>query len=238
MHGKSNRGFTLIELLVVIAIIAILAAILFPVFARAREKARQASCASNVKQLMLGLSMYVQDYDEKTCGMRMGYGNGSGGDVCGWGISWCDMIQPYIKNYQLFACPSNAVNALTPPGGVAYFTSYGYSSGSGGSSAGGCGDIGYNNANPPLTVSLAQFTSPASTPKIMDCVHYSMRPPGGGMCGANPNWSKATDLTVAGGRCNGALAIHNGGLNVGFMDGHVKWMSAQNLQMANNGLVW
>ena len=89
-----RRGFTLIELLVVIAIIAILAAILFPVFARAREKARQASCQSNLKQILLGAHMYAQDYDE-TC--VIGYDNGR---------LWSDLMQPYIKNTQLMVCPS------------------------------------------------------------------------------------------------------------------------------------
>ncbi len=90
-----RKGFTLIELLVVIAIIAILAAILFPVFARAREKARQASCQSNLKQIGLGLSMYAQDYDEMTCGQL--YGD--------WW--WTDLIVPYTKNWQIQVCPSN-----------------------------------------------------------------------------------------------------------------------------------
>ena len=70
MKSEKSRGFTLIELLVVIAIIAILAAILFPVFAQARESARQVSCLSNVKQMSLGIMMYVQDYDEKFCPSR------------------------------------------------------------------------------------------------------------------------------------------------------------------------
>ncbi len=97
-----KSGFTLIELLVVIAIIAILAAILFPVFARAREKARQTSCLSNVKQLALGQLMYIQDYDEMTAPHACG-------DV-GHGYLYCtfEVLLPYIKNTQLFRCPSRA----------------------------------------------------------------------------------------------------------------------------------
>lgn len=93
-----RRGFTLIELLVVIAIIAILAAILFPVFARAREKARQSSCLSNVKQLVLGCLMYAQDYDE-----RWPYYNREGryfytyDNEYHYGM-WYKVIEPYIKN--------------------------------------------------------------------------------------------------------------------------------------------
>ncbi len=88
---RRKSGFTLIELLVVIAIIAILAAILFPVFAQAREKARQASCQSNVKNLAVAISMYAQDYDE-----RMPQGTRGN-------IRWGGQIQPYVKNLQLNA---------------------------------------------------------------------------------------------------------------------------------------
>ena len=100
---KLTKGFTLIELLVVIAIIAILAAILFPVFARARENARRASCQSNLKQIGLGIMQYTQDYDEKMPGERMG------------GVHWGYVIQPYVKSVQLFKCPSN-----TSTGNVAF----------------------------------------------------------------------------------------------------------------------
>jgi prepilin-type N-terminal cleavage/methylation domain-containing protein/prepilin-type processing-associated H-X9-DG protein len=99
-----RRGFTLIELLVVIAIIAILAAILFPVFARAREKARQASCLSNVKQLGLAFQMYKQDYDER---WPLMYWSGSQWEpaASGW---WGGEIAPYVKNTQIFLCPSKS----------------------------------------------------------------------------------------------------------------------------------
>ncbi len=112
-----ERAFTLIELLVVIAIIAILAAILFPVFAQAREKARATMCLSNAKQLGLGLYMYAQDYDETMTPTRFNYrGNPAlpnqcrGGGVVG--TQWNYRIQPYIKNEQIFKCPSD----YTQPG--------------------------------------------------------------------------------------------------------------------------
>lgn len=96
-----RRGFTLIELLVVIAIIAILAAILFPVFAKAREKARQSSCQSNLKQIALAEMQYVQDYDEMfPTSHRVPDGDG-------YQRHWLILLQPYVKNTQLFRCPSD-----------------------------------------------------------------------------------------------------------------------------------
>src|ERR1700753_3578344 len=89
--ARTARAFTLIELLVVIAIIAILAAILFPVFAQAREKARQTTCLSNEKQIGLGIMQYVQDYDET-------YPQSTDGAY----VQWYNMIQPYIKNGELY----------------------------------------------------------------------------------------------------------------------------------------
>src|SRR5438093_1605252 len=120
---RSFWGFTLIELLVVIAIIAILAAILFPVFAQARDKARQATCISNIKQLSLGMQMYVQDYDE-----RFLYRETS---ACGWiylhcndranyySLNWWEVILPYTKNNGIYYCPSAkpvSSSRLTPYG--------------------------------------------------------------------------------------------------------------------------
>src|SRR5437773_5547224 len=113
---QSIRGripaFTLIELLVVIAIIAILAAILFPVFAQARAKARQAACLSNMKQLGTGLMMYAQDYDE-TLPLNDYIGNGLAPLPC-WldpsaGVSWCSGIYPYVSNAQVYVCPEAVV---------------------------------------------------------------------------------------------------------------------------------
>lgn len=127
MHKTSSpfirpKGFTLIELLVVIAIIAILAAILFPVFGRARENARRSSCQSNLKQIGLGFIQYTQDYDEKlpppgTCGTP---GNGcmNADEARSFG-SWSQRLHPYIKSTQLYACPSNTANSRTRDGAIA-----------------------------------------------------------------------------------------------------------------------
>jgi prepilin-type N-terminal cleavage/methylation domain-containing protein len=107
MSASSHQGrsaFTLIELLVVIAIIAILAAILFPVFAQAREKARGISCLSNCKQIGIGIQMYAQDYDETMVPL------GIGAFLTPFNI----LLDPYIKNQQVWACPS-AVTTLAPP---------------------------------------------------------------------------------------------------------------------------
>jgi prepilin-type N-terminal cleavage/methylation domain-containing protein/prepilin-type processing-associated H-X9-DG protein len=99
MSTFSKRGFTLIELLVVIAIIAILAAILFPVFASAREKARQTTCASNLKQLGLAFTQYEQDYDEMVpCGNQISSGNVPG---------WAEQVYPYVQSVAVYACPDD-----------------------------------------------------------------------------------------------------------------------------------
>jgi prepilin-type N-terminal cleavage/methylation domain-containing protein/prepilin-type processing-associated H-X9-DG protein len=107
---KRAFGFTLIELLVVIAIIAILAAILFPVFAQAREAARKTSCLSNMKQVGLATLMYVQDYDE-TFPMNLYFGFNPGPCV---DTAW-SVIMPYQKNSQIYACPSNPTAMDFPP---------------------------------------------------------------------------------------------------------------------------
>ena len=199
----SRRGFTLIELLVVIAIIAILAAILFPVFARAREKARQSSCLSNVKQLGLGIMMYAQDYDELMPPRYYRIDPAVPG-----GPNWCDhLVQPYIKNAQIVMCPSTKAK------------SYGYNQ-------------QYLNFRP-----MALIASPAETVCIAE-VKRSYNDSGGiswdlsvfpPSAFGNPPVQPATDeddLPIAGdGIYNPrARGTHNGGCNVGFCDGHGKWM--------------
>jgi len=100
-----RTGFTLIELLVVIAIIAILAAILFPVFAKVREKARQTSCVSNMKQIGLAIAQYTQDNDET-------YPNGL--QPSWWACTWVLNVQPYVKSYDVFHCPDDPSTKLDP----------------------------------------------------------------------------------------------------------------------------
>src|SRR5947209_15960773 len=107
-------GFTLIELLVVIAIIAILAAILFPVFAQARESARQTSCLSNMKQIGLALMMYVQDNDEVNPNIYQGWGTIDNQFQEGW--LWKNAIEAYIKAKGIWKCPSNPVSDPDGPG--------------------------------------------------------------------------------------------------------------------------
>jgi prepilin-type N-terminal cleavage/methylation domain-containing protein/prepilin-type processing-associated H-X9-DG protein len=147
--GK-RKGFTLIELLVVIAIIAILAAILFPVFARARENARRASCQSNAKQIMLGIMQYTQDYDEK-----LFYHNGGTGLT-----NWAYILQPYVKSTQLFTCPSDTLASNTFDGTPAdqYF-SYGF-------------NWTWLNA-----ASLASIEKPSQTITITDSVNWVSKAP-------------------------------------------------------------
>ncbi len=193
-----RHGFTLIELLVVIAIIAILAAILFPVFARAREKARQTSCLSNMKQLTLGMLMYVQDYDETVPGWKVS-GDCNDNQV----YQWQHVVLPYVKNYQVFICPSSQWNFNAACGhysAVARAMNLGTSYGMNDCTEGGGGST---------QLPLAQIIRPAELIFL----------------GEGPSPWRPVDMGVgAGTPCNKNYPdVHNDGLNVGYFDGHAKW---------------
>ena len=192
-----RRGFTLIELLVVIAIIAILAAILFPVFARAREKARQTSCLSNVKQMMLAWNMYAQDYDE----MSNRYAAYTAPAVVipvGGRDYWFELLNPYVKNSQIFSCPSYRNTNVTSGGSSAPHPDF-------------PDGVNYGYNTYAVQIALGDMNSPAQLGIIAD--------------GQNNYWRicRFTDSDPTN-HYLWATTRHNGGSNVGFADGHAKWV--------------
>jgi prepilin-type N-terminal cleavage/methylation domain-containing protein/prepilin-type processing-associated H-X9-DG protein len=216
----SRKGFTLIELLVVIAIIAILAAILFPVFARAREKARQASCSSNLKQLATAAMMYIQDYDEMTPAMfRTGAHTGQTGNGLGY-YTWHEAIQPYTKNWQMFKCPSNTAYGPTFDDCCGRQTEqWGY---------GICGAYYPSKLYLLDGVALGSVAAPSETFWMSDwpgpATTCEFVYPGVYGWGTEPaNYAE---------RCYGGAAVHNGGSNYAFYDGHVKWFNESALKFS------
>jgi len=196
---RTRRGFTLIELLVVIAIIAILAAILFPVFARAREKARASNCLNNQKQLTLGVLMYVNDWDERFPAALSGW------DYC---PGWKQMIYPYVKNVQLYQCPSYFPRATStrrndylPPESTNR-APISYAINGNGNICGTPPSQYY----PAGTRYLGEVVKPAET--II-------------LCESQNDWSPYWDSGAYGYTIN---ALHSRQNNMGFCDGHVKSM--------------
>jgi len=195
-----RRGFTLIELLVVIAIIAILAAILFPVFARAREKARQTSCLSNVKQLTTGVMMYVQDYDERfmSCTLTA--------DSEPW-LFWPHQVMPYVNNWQVMKCPSNQYQGAMTYHGRDYPHRPNYA---------------MNNAIFRSGPMLATVKAPAEKILIFDSNHPVLGDTRGMLTSSEcRHWSCGNMVRDT----HEWMVPHNEGVNIGYCDGHAKWQS-------------
>lgn len=213
--ARNKTGFTLIELLVVVAIIALLAAILFPAFAKAREAARRASCLSNLKQIALSMAQYNQEYD----GYYIRAQSYKDDPIYGWRIA----IAPYLKNGQVFHCPSST-NEVDLPIRTDYYINANLSAFT----------IVFNSAgiseaaivSPTLTVLLGdgsfgqsyEFTNPSPTP-------YT-GPYGVNSSGYATYCRNNTDDTPIG---NPASARHLGGANYAFCDGHVKWLRREKI---------
>jgi prepilin-type N-terminal cleavage/methylation domain-containing protein/prepilin-type processing-associated H-X9-DG protein len=212
-----RRAFTLIELLVVVAIIAILAAILFPVFAQAREKARSAACLSNLRQLGAATQMYIQDYDERLF-FRVSATTPSVSrtgavvpSVAQPPVLWWNALLPYTRNAQIVACPSDPAPAPSKDAAGSLTVKRSY--------------IAIRAAE---AMSLAQIDLPAETLILVDKWHVGAGPAGKVI---TDSWIEPFngdfDYYPTYGRMSLAGDRHQGGLNASFFDGHAKWLKGQ-----------
>jgi prepilin-type N-terminal cleavage/methylation domain-containing protein/prepilin-type processing-associated H-X9-DG protein len=219
-----NKAFTLIELLVVIAIIAILAAILFPVFAQAREKARAAACLSNLKQLGTATQMYIQDYDEKLffrASATVPSVSRSGAIVPTAAqppVLWWNSVQPYIKNTQLFVCPDDPAPVLSKDSSGALTLKRSY--------------IAIRAAE-ALAMSQVEFSSETivfvdkwdkTAGPVPAAITDSWIEPFNGDFDYYPTYRR---MKIAGDR-------HSEGVNASFFDGHAKWLKGQSIGSSKN----
>lgn len=256
-RNNVKRGFTLIELLVVIAIIAILAAILFPVFARARENARKSSCQNNLKQLALGFKQYINDFDERYP-LVASEATGSATGVPPYG--WADSLQPYIKNTQVYQCPSDTAEGADDPR-VEGYTDYWYNrnfvrwipragtaivtganesmlqassqtiiAGDGGGSTGnatGSARYAICGLAGDINPTLGTPISPGTTINS----NGASLGAGSDACGAQP-----TGTTQTAPAAYPAAQLHLDGANFAYSDGHVKWQRGNNPSQSANVL--
>ena len=259
-----SQGFTLIELLVVIAIIAILAAILFPVFAKAREKARQITCLSNEKQINLAMMQYVQDFDETMPAATI---TTNIYDSSQPHYSWAYVVYPYVKSKNVWVCPDDKSDLLNEPAGGRYANNFDstdditrsyaviyqyHGMNTPGNTANPSDETammieGHANDNDP-DITLASIPEPANTIWLMESgqnINVAT-----GACYDNPCAdvvdadgedvgaylvSDRANWVAGGSHANYVAQYHTGGANYGYGDGHCKWQHIEQLINTTNG---